>query len=90
MAAPHRPLQVSWESLTSCGNSLKRKRPQLLQSLKPDDREALKAQLVLDRSSTGYLPNHLVAKIVTDFGHQMDEKMICRHRTGRCRCRGNL
>ena len=62
----------------------------LLQSLKPDDREALKAQLVLDRSSTGYLPNHLVAKIVTDFGYQMDEKMIWRHRTGRCRCRGNL
>ena len=62
----------------------------LLETLKPDDAKALQSQLVLERTSTGYLPNHLVAKIVTEFGHQIDERMIWRHRTGRCRCRGNL
>lgn len=62
----------------------------LLETLKPDDATALQAQLMLERTSTGYLPNHLVAKIVTEFGHQIDEQMVWRHRTGRCRCRGNL
>ena len=61
---------------------------ELLAALQPDDVAALEGQLALDRSATGYLPNHLVAKIVTEFGHRIDERMIWRHRTGRCRCRG--
>ena len=59
---------------------------ELLDALPADDRDALLAQLALERSATGYLPNHLVAKIVTEFGHRIDERMIWRHRTGRCRC----
>jgi hypothetical protein len=60
----------------------------LLQSLKPDDAQALQAQLSLERTDHGYLPNHLVAKIVTEYGHNIDERMVWRHRTKRCRCRG--
>ena len=63
---------------------------ELLDALQPDDVAALQGQLALDRSATGYLPNHLVAKIVTEFGHRIDERMIWRHRTGRCRCRGTV
>lgn len=62
----------------------------LFDNLDADDAQALKAQLLLERTATGYLPNHLVAKIVTEFGHTIDERMIWRHRTGRCRCRGSI
>ena len=63
----------------------------LFNELKPDDAKALQAQMQLERVEVGYLPNHLVAKIVTQFGHPIDERMIWRHRTGRCRCgRGDL